>query len=275
MKFKAKIKEGLLIFLLSAGGIWGQELAELIEKYEKAAELSRKTRKESLGHLILFTRKDLDRIQARRLSDVLKHLRLITISNNNFGILTLNDFGSYNQIPKNVRLYINDHEVSSLHTGSPFLVWENFSLDNVDHIEIYQSPGAIELGNDPATLIIKIYTRSPERENANAVNLKGSSRSGYDGNFYSAVEVSPDFSYLFFVGTGRDGRKRFSLGGEEIRRDADYRYAFLGMYFENTTLELGYGFVRRGPFIGFASDGSAEAGYTEAQDGYLFLPFWR
>ncbi len=271
MRFKGSAKEGLIAFLVLTGGTWGQDLAKLIKEYEKAAELSRKTKKESLGHLILFTRKDLDRLQARKLSDLLKHIRLITVSNNNFGILTLNEFGNYSPIPRNIRLYINDHEVSSLHTGSPFLVWENFSLDNVDHIEIYQSPGSIELGNDPATLIIKIYTKTPERENASGINLGGTSRSGYTANIFSAVEVSPDFSYFFFIESGRDGRKRFRLGGEEIRRDADYRYAFLGMYFENTSLELGYGFVRRAPFIGFASDGSAEDGYTEAQDTYLVL----
>ena len=271
MGFKGQVKEGLALFLLLTGGIWGQDLEELIKEYEEAAELSRKTKKESLGHLILFTRKDLDRLQARKLSDLLKHIRLITVSNNNFGILTINEFGNYTPIPKNIRLYINNHEVSSLHTGSPFLVWENFSLDNVDHVEIYQSPGAIELGNDPATVIIKIYTKTPERENASGINLGSTSRSGYDANFFSAVEVSPDFSYLFFLGSGRDGRKWFKLGGEDLRRDADYRYAFLGMYFENTSLELGYGFVRRAPFIGFARDGSAEDGYTEAQDAYLVL----
>ncbi|GEM_PF-603000 len=277
MKIKVGLAEGLLGFLIWAGVVSAQGIGELIREYEKAAELSRKTKKESLGHLILFTRKDLDVLQARKLSDVLKHIRLFTVSSNRFGVLGFNEFGTLTQIPKQVRLYINDHEVSSLHTGSPFLVWENLPLDQVEHIEIYQSPGAIELGNDPSTVIIKIYTKKPERENASRIVATASSRRGIEGIFYRAVEVSSDFSYIFFVSGGYDPRERFKLGGETLSRDSDYRYAFLGMYFENTSLELGYGFIRRDPFMGFAMDGSAEAGFTEAQDFYLVLtsyPFY-
>ncbi len=262
---------GFLTWVILLGISSAQPITELLKEYEEASELYRKTRKESLGHVIIFRREDLERMQAYRLADVLRSLRFFTLSNNRFGILTLNEYGGQTPIPKHIRLYINDHEVSSLHTGSPFLVWENFPIDIVEHIEIYQGIGAIELGNEPATLILKIYTKEPARENARTLRGSLTSRRGYGGVFYSAEEVSSSFSYIFLISDGSDNRKNYTLGGQKLSRDAFYRYAFLGLYFERAKLELGYGFVKKKPFMGFALDGVAEEGYTKAEDIYLSL----
>ena len=257
----------LLLFSFS----FSQQIEELFKEYKEASELYRKTRKESLGHLILFTREDLDRMQAYRLSDVLKAIRFFTLSSNRFGILTLNGYGDVSPIPRHIRLYINDHEVSSLHTGSPFLVWENFPLDSVDHIEIYYGIGAIELGNDPATLIIKVYTKEPEKENASTIRTSVSSRKGYDGILYSGRELSSGLSYLFMISTGYDNRAEPVLNGQRLSRDGRYRFAFFGLYSDNASFELGYGFMRKDPFMGFALDNVAEKGYTRAEDLYAVL----
>jgi iron complex outermembrane receptor protein len=263
--------KALLGVLLSFLFLKAQDISGLLEEYRKASELYRKTRKESLGHLILFTREDIERMQAYRLSDLLKSLRFFSLANNRFGILTLNEYGGYSPIPRYVRLYINDHEVSSLHTGSPFLVWENFPLDAVDHVEIYLGVGAIELGNDPAMVIIKVYTKEPSKENAHNLRVTGSSRKGYDTVFYSAYEIGSGMSYIFLLSEGFDNRKDYRTGSQELSRDGRYRFAYLGFYTENINVELGYGFIRKGPFIGFAVDNVAERGYTEAEDFYITL----
>ncbi len=259
---------GLLLLTVESHS---QEITELLKEYRKASELYRQTRKDSLGHLILFTRDDIERMQAHRLADLLRSVRFFTLGNNRFGVLTLNEYGGYSPIPRHIRLYINDHEVSSLHTGSPFLVWENFPLDAVDHVEIYLGVGAIELGNDPATLIVKVYTKEPPRENASALRLTGSSRKGYDTVIYSARELNSDFSYLFMLTESYDNRKDYHRDGQGLTRDGRYRYAFFGLYSENSSLELGYGYVNKSPFMGFAMDNTAERGYTKAEDLYLTL----
>lgn len=257
--------------LLLCSQTHSQPLSELLRKYEEASALVNRTRKESLGHVVVFTREDLERMQARRLSDVLKSLRFFTVANNRFGVLSLFHYGEYIPMPREIRLYINDHEVSSLHTGSPFLVWENFPLDVVEHIEVYYGMGAIELGNEPAFLIVKVYTKEPRRENARTLRSSINSRGGYEGVFYSAYEVSSDFSYIFLLTDGLDNRKDYRLSGEKLSRDALYRYAYLGLYSKKVNLEIGYGFVRRNPFMGFAVDGVAEEGRTRAEDLYVVL----
>ncbi len=250
---------------------YAQGIEELLQKYKEASELYRRTRKESLGHVIIFTREDLERMQAYRLSDVLRSLRFFTVGNNRFGVLTLHGYGSQTSIPRYIRLYINDHEVSSLHTGSPFLVWENFPLDVVEHIEIYQSTGAIELGNEPAMLIVKIYTKEPKKENVRYLRTLGTSRKGYEIILYSAEEVNCDFSYIFLLTDGSDNRHDRVFNGRELSRDSFYNYAFLGLYFKRTKLELGYGSIRKEPFMGFSLNGVTAEGYTRAEDLYLSL----
>ncbi|WP_457600640.1 TonB-dependent receptor plug domain-containing protein [Hydrogenivirga sp.] len=260
---------GLTVASLSFSS--AHEIGELLQKYKEASELYRKTRKESLGHLILFTREDIERMQARRLSDLLKALRFFTPATNRFGVFTLNNYGGSQPIPRHIRLYINDHEVSSLHTGSPFLVWENLPLDVVDHVEIYLGVGAIELGNDPATLIIKVYTKEPLKENASSLRAAGSSRKGYTGTFYSARELNSVFSYIFLITEDYDNRKDYIRGTQELSRDGRYRYAFFGLYSESMKIELGYGYTKKAPFMGFAMDNVADRGYTKAEDVYLTM----
>ncbi len=259
------------LFALIASISFSQEIGQLLKEYEEASELYRKTRKESLGHLILFTREDIDRMQARKLGDLLKSVRFSTIANNQFGIQTVNEYTAYSPIPRYIRLYINDHEVSSLHTGSPFLVWENFPLDHVNHVEIYIGLGAIELGNDPSMMIIKVYTKEPLKENASNLRTTVNSRGGYSGVFYSAGEINSSYSYMFMVAGGFDERKHYNIEGQTLSRDALYNFAFLGIYSNSLKLELGYGYTNRDPFIGFATDGVVESGYTKAQDIYVTL----
>jgi len=271
MRITGAVRGVLLTVLLTLSTALPEEIGQLLREYEEASELYRKTRRESLGHVIVFKREDLERMQAYRLGDLLKSLRYFVLSNNRFGVLTLFEYGAYSIIPKHFRLYINDHEVSSLHTGSPFLVWENFPLDLIEHIEIYQAAGAIELGNEPAITIIKVYTKDPRRENVNRLRTTGSSRKGYDLVFYRAEELDPNTSYIFMVSGGNDNRKDYTVGGEPLSRDAYYRYAFLGLYLRNVKLELGYGFVKKAPFMGFARDNTAETGYTRAEDVYFVI----
>ncbi len=251
-----------------------QGISELLEEYEQASELYKQTRRDSLGHLILFKRRDIERMQARTLSDLLKSLRFFTLANNRFGILTLNEYGGTSPIPRHVRLYINDHEVSSLHTGSPFLVWENLPLDGVDHVEVYLGIGAIELGNDPASLIIKVYTKEPAKENVSGLRLTGSSRKGYDAVLHSARDLGGDLSYIFWLSESYDNRKDYGISSQTLSRDGRYRYAFFGIYFEHGSLELGYGYVKKNPFMGFAMDNVADKGYTRAEDIYLTLTLY-
>ena len=55
-----------------------EDISELLQKLNNTEELYHKTKIESAGLLILYTRDDLERMQTYKLKDVLKSLRFFT-----------------------------------------------------------------------------------------------------------------------------------------------------------------------------------------------------
>jgi iron complex outermembrane receptor protein len=67
------------LLALNSFTAFGQEdISTLLSTYEESMDLTNKTRVESLGHYILITRKEIEMMQADKLSDILKSLKLHT-----------------------------------------------------------------------------------------------------------------------------------------------------------------------------------------------------
>ncbi|MDQ1337306.1 MAG: vitamin transporter, partial [Campylobacterota bacterium] len=81
----------LVYVLLFAVLLFSEELSldNLLKEYESAEELYHTTKKESAGHIILFSRSDLDNMQAYTLNDVLKTMRFFTLQTRKNGMTTL------------------------------------------------------------------------------------------------------------------------------------------------------------------------------------------
>ena len=55
--------------------LYAEDIGALLGAYQRASELSNKTKDESAGSLIIYTRDDLERMQANTLKDIIKSLR--------------------------------------------------------------------------------------------------------------------------------------------------------------------------------------------------------
>ncbi|MBL6973380.1 MAG: TonB-dependent receptor, partial [Sulfurimonas sp.] len=75
----------IFIMLLLLSSLCAQDLDTLLENYQKESDLSQKTKDESAGNLIVYTRDDLERMQVESLKDILKSLRGFTYLENRFG----------------------------------------------------------------------------------------------------------------------------------------------------------------------------------------------
>ena len=166
----------IFILLTTVIYVYAEDIQILLEEYEEKADLSNKTKRESLGHLVVFTRKDLEIMGVNTLGEVLRTIPVTNFMPNSFGTGSLSNPGQPVKISTIYRLYIDDHEVSSIHTFSPFLTYDEYPLDTIDHIEIYYSLGAISVSNEPSQIIIKLYTKSPERENLSEIRLTGDTK---------------------------------------------------------------------------------------------------
>ncbi len=235
-----------------------QSILYLFKKYEEKADLSNKTKKESLGHVIVFTRKDLDIMQANYLADVLKLVPNSNFGPNKYGVESITGLGRRYQISTRYRLYINDHEISSISTYSPFLTYDRYPLDNIDHIEIYFSPGAISASNEPSLMIIKMYTKRPERENATILKGILDNKSGHQLGIFSGRKLDENRSYLFTLSHAKIDFDKLTVNNRDISRDQKRIHLFFQYNVNNWYIDTSLSYVDRRNFFGFSLDGSPE-----------------
>ncbi|WP_457621340.1 TonB-dependent receptor plug domain-containing protein [Persephonella sp.] len=268
---KSIIQISFCILFIVEGAISQQTLTELLKEYRQASDYAQKTRIESLGHVIVFSREDIERMQAFTLADLLQYLKVGWVVPNRFGVESFAFQGTSTGISTFVRLYINDHEVSSVHTGSPFLTYDNYPLDHIDHVEIYYASGAIRLGDEPASVIIKLYTKKPERENAVTLRGSASNRMDSDVSFVDAREVKPNISYLIMLNKGYLNYETQFINNQPIYRNLWKNFVYFGLSYYKTFIELSFAKITRNIFQGLSLDAAPDEGKTKSMEYYLSL----
>ncbi|WP_457627343.1 hypothetical protein [Persephonella sp.] len=261
----------LLAVIFVKQSVAEENIITLLKKYEEESDLSRKTRRETLGHYYIFTRKDLDVMHAYTLTDVLRAIPMFNLLPNRFGIYTLTNPGERAGIAIKYRLYIDDMEVSSIQTSNPFLIYDHYPLDNINHIEIYYSMGAISISNEPAQVIIKMYTKEPERENSSNIRLTKDIRQSYTGNIVIAKKINEDESFLFMADRTDYDYKSRRVSNGSISKDLALKTLFFKYRLGQYIFETGYIAVHRDPFTGFALDAVPDSGKIDSVDFYFYV----
>ncbi len=266
----------LILFILYVGLASAQEnIISLMKKYEETSDLSEKTKRETLGHIYVLTRKDLDIMKARTLKDILRSIPMFHYFPNRFGVYTLLNPGERAGIAIKYRLFIDNQEVSSIHTSNPFLAYDHYPLDHINHVEIYYSLGAISVSSEPSQLIIKLYTKEPERENSSSVRGAYSQKSDYAGSLLITRNISNKESFLFLVNQSFYNYKTVSLPNGNIYRDTLVRNFFFKYRYKNLLLETGYTSSDRDIFTGFSLNSVPDKGGIKTQDFYInFASHW-
>jgi len=213
------LKIFLLLFLLTSIILSEElELDNLLKEYAGAEELHHKTKKESAGHIIVFSRSDLDQMQAYTLNDVLKTLRLFTLQVKKNGMTTITKGGSSQLSSHPIKIYINSHELNSATLGDALSQYGKMNLYFIDHIEIYQAGNSVTFGNEPASMIIKLYTKEPSRENATSTQISADSQGSLTLQAIDA-RVFGEYSYLANIDLVQNNYKDYSNNNSEISRD--------------------------------------------------------
>jgi len=223
--------------LLSTSLLFAEDFNDLLNSYVKASELSNKTKNENAGNLIVYTRDDLERMQALTLKDLLKLLRYFSYSENRQVQSDLLNLDAFSNNSKGIRLYLNEHELLSPLYGSGFIYFGDMELEFIDHVEIYTGFPSFEFGIEPATVVIRLYTKSAVHDQGGKVKLLGGSdESHFTTGYYS--DSFDDFSYFTYIGQYNNNRKEYSDSTNTLQRD-QLRNRFYGsMSTENHSLEL-------------------------------------
>ncbi|PLY06680.1 MAG: TonB-dependent receptor [Arcobacter sp.] len=252
-----------LFFITFYSIAFSNSIDNLLQEYNASSEKSLKTVDEKLGHVFIYSQKEIQLMQYHKLNDILKELPLLNLNKNRFGQSTLSLAGTKTTVSGFFRFFINDHEISSIYDQSPSLTWGNLPLDFVDHIEIYYGESSLALGNDTGIYFIRLYTKTPSKENGTELNLTSTSKDSNSQSITDSRAFENGWAYLFYLNNTK------TKDSDKYSNDENRKYLFLDISNENTNINFGYSDVKKNNYMGYAMDNSPENGEIKSKDFYL------
>ncbi|MCW8895888.1 MAG: TonB-dependent receptor [Sulfurimonas sp.] len=259
-----------LVLLLSTLA-FSQKLSldDLLKEYKSAEELYHHTKKESAGHIRVITRSELDKMQAYTLNDVLKTLRFFTLQPRKNGMTTLVRSGQTQMSSHPAKLYINSHELNSATLGNVLVQYGRMGLYFIDYIEIYQAGNSVTFGNEPGTLLIKLFTKDPSRENSTSIQASVDSFGSVTMQGVDA-KVFDEYSYLTNVDLKKNYYKNYTSNNSELSRDGE-RGQFYFKFSKKDDYDIEIGAIKEKYDI-FSGIGMATVdGDTQTNDIYTHI----
>jgi len=230
---KKHILYNILLALLPLN-IWAvEDIDSLLNHYEEESALDLKTKMDSSGHNIVYTRDELDKMQAHTLKDVIKSIRQLTMMDNEFGATELQRAGAYCANSACVRVYVNDQEMTSGFFGGALGIFSNYDLGHIDHIQIYLGGNAIEFGNEYGFITIKMYTKDPDREKGSSIGLSYGTNDSYRVNALSTGKLDNNIGYLLYASKLKNNKDTLEHKGYDVPRYSDNLNLFATFKREN------------------------------------------
>ncbi|AXH15385.1 TonB-dependent receptor [Malaciobacter mytili LMG 24559] len=263
------MKKIIFIFFIVINSVFANtSIDSLLENYQDSSEESLKTVDENLGHVFIYSQKDIKLMQYTKLSDILKELPLLNYNQNRYGVPSISLPGSKTTVGGFVRFFINDHEISSVHTQSPFLSWGDLPLDIVDYIEVYYGESSFSLGNDTGIYFIRIYTKKAYKENGNTLQTDFSKRGSNEQSLIHSQVFENGWSYLAYV-KNSNIYDSDTYKNQTLQNNAKRRYLYFDINNDTTNINIGYADVKKDNFMGLSLDVVPNDGEIVSKDLFI------
>ena len=244
----------LSLFLFTTILCADESLTTLLDKFRVESELSNITKSESAGFVDIYTREDLERMQAHTLQDILKLFTIPNITRRQ-NALTLYTKPTNPSMPDSaIRLYINDHDMAAASYGSDAMVWSDISLDFIDHVLVYRSSSSVEFGNEPGTVIIKLYTKRPCREEGGKARFMFDQKGSLEGSFYYTHTIKSDLSYFVFFNKNNIEREEYENKTSSINSDENKENFYANLDYKKWSIEVAHLKKEINSFLGMGRD---------------------
>ncbi|MBE0495823.1 MAG: TonB-dependent receptor [Campylobacterales bacterium] len=263
------MKKVTILLLLFTSTLFADVLDTLLQEYQSTAEKSLRTVNEKLGHVVIYSQKELRSMQYNKLDDILKELPLMSLGTNRFGSSSSLLVGS-KSVSGFFRFFINDYEISSTHLQSPSLNWGNLPLDMVDHIEIYYGDSSFSAGNTTGIYFVRIYTKSANKENGSEIRSLLSSTGSNTQSFIQSQTFENGWSYLFFANTSKT-KDDAKYKTNTLENDENRRYLYADINNETTKINIAYTDVKKDIFTGLSLDAAPDSGKIKSRDYFINL----
>lgn len=258
----------ILLFIIFYTSLFSSDLDNLLQEYNTTSEKSLQTLDEKLGHVFIYSQKDIQLMQYHKLNDILKELPLFNLNKNRYGILTPSLSATKSMVSGFFRVFINDHEVSSIYNQSPALVWGDLPLDFIDHVEIYYGESSFSYGNETGIYFIRLYTKKGMKENGNELNVNGSSTGAFRESLTNSKAFENGWSHLVYFSNERVNETT-KYKNNELRNSGNRRYVYLNVNNEKTDINMAYTDIKKDNYIGLSKDANPDDGELISKDFFI------
>jgi len=241
-----------LFFLLTSlvTSLAAESLDTLLNEYKSESELSKKTKDENAGNLIVYTRNDLERMQVESLKDLLKSQRFFRYFENREGEPDLLNADPLSYSSKSIKIYLNNTELTNPIAGTGIILFGNIAMDFIDHVEIYQGFPSFEFAIEPALVVIKLYTKSPKKDAGCRIKALVGTNGSNKENIYTADVTENNVGYFLYANHEDDNRYKRSAEDKTFKRDVHTNHFYASFEKEATKLELNALKIKRDEFLG-------------------------
>ena len=227
----------LLLILLYSVLSWSSEIDSLLEHYQRESELSKKTKDESAGHLIVYTRDDLELMQIETLKDILKTIPFFRYLENRVAQPDILNIDPVLNSSKSVKIYLNNNELILPILGSGISLFGNIEMDFIDHVEIYEGFPSFEFGIEPATVVIRLYSKTAQRDSGSRVKLMGASHGSHKENVYTSG-IADNLEYFMYFNHSSNNQNIYTLDNESVKRNYATDHFYGSLSSDNYKIEL-------------------------------------
>jgi len=262
------MKSIIFLAVLLLNFLHANSLTTLLKEYEETSNSSLQTVDEKLGHVIVYSQKELKLMQHHKLSDVLKEIPLLNLNRNKFGSTSPSLAGTKTTVSGFFRLFINDHEVSSIYMQSFDNTWGELPLDFIDHIEFYYGESSFSLGNETGIYFIRVYTKSAVKENSTQINSSMSNNDSYSQSVTHSEIFENGWSYLLFLNQNELNYEN-NYKNQELKDDMTSRYLYLDLNNDTTNINFGYADIKKDNYMGLSRDIVPDSGEINTQNYFL------
>lgn len=227
------MRKTILLSLVVSTFLFGEDnLDNLLGEFTQNSDLSFETKIKNAGHTIVYTRSDIEKMQARNLRDIMKSIPFFILQETRAGIPNFNMLNE--KIPfssSQIRIYLDNHEITSGTYGSIFAYMGSIELEFVDHIELYLSMPSFEYSTESTQVLVKLHTKVPQRDAGGKATVSGGTHGYNQQSLYYAKELE-NFSYFTYLSRLDDKRDNPTSDGVEVSKDK-YTEHFVGSLFND------------------------------------------
>ena len=153
------------------------------------------------------------------------------------------------------KIYIDDHELTTLQYDSMIQLLGNIELDFVDNIQIYQGPPSFDITTQTSIVVFKLYSKDPSRDNGNRIGATVNNKKS-SNIFFHTADAQDKLKYFLYTATTNFQSEQIKNGSTNLSKDEQRKHLFSTFDYDEHSFLLQYLAKEKDGFLTNSFDGT-------------------